>query len=100
MRPDLMIRFLLQLNHVPCGCVIAKELSFLRTCHISFSSHIFSWACVNPGIKFICFCAFTYNSLISGWISAKLGSALPLMHACMLYLSSYCLFVKDYYTAS
>ena len=58
---------------------------------LSFSRTLFLWACgsLREPHKIFSFCGFTClsnNSLISGWISAKLGSALP---PCMLYLS-YC----------
>ena len=65
---------------------------------LSFSSHTFSWvwgSLCKPR-KIFSFCAFTClsnnNSLISWWISAKLGSALP---PCILYLS-YCFQPKEH----
>ena len=82
--------------------------SFFLIILLSFSSHTFSWGCgsLREPRNIFSFCAFTClsnNSLISLWISAKLGSALP--HVCSICHTVFSLkntleyFLKDYYTA-
>ena len=71
---------------------IFKRASFFFSCFfLHFHRTPFSWACgsLREPRKIFSFSTFTClsnNSLISWWILAKLGSALP---PCMLYLS-YC----------
>ena len=66
---------------------IFTRTSFFSCLFLSFHRTLFVGACVNPEVflELLLTCLSNY-SLISSWISAKLGSALP---PCMLYLS-YC----------